>query len=819
MYEEQIFKKHKFNDNLSNIKGILEDNDTLINLFSNISNNILLPKYNLEYNIELNNILNLTNIEIDNYLDEGIIKFSPKDFFLSDKNITFQNEDNNIKKYEEIYNNYLYNENSKSNIYSKKRRNTSNLLSETSFSNNAFTINLDNISSMEPTGRVSRNQSSHDLNIYSMSTTINGKINSQLNSTIKQNKILQIGKKEGFTISASNSNSPNRINSERKGSINIPKQYKKKSISPKNKFSIHKKNSNQIIKTKKNNNINNSIKKNFNSNLNKSLGRNENRKIFHDSKKFKNKSLDRFQTNLSKDYSNIPSVDTTFTRKASSRSKDNVNNENNQELTNYFGLPHSFNKEFLTKIDKKKENKKNNGSYVKTFIKQKDYKLNNNKLNITPIQLNNKSNKRYKNQSPFKNNINSNLNLIRNNSCSINKENKNNKIKKEYKEEGVQYENIIFDSEEDNMQIPIYNHVNNLNIKKNKNGIKKNIIDYLNSEENITDDDTNLDFIQLKPKEMEIPRISIEKKNDKKQSIINVSIKKLDIESAIENNELNDLNNKIYNDVNHLYNGSFRECSKQEQNNVNITKDNDKKNNIDGKDVISTKFSFNMFSDINSNNNSTSNFNNKSNKVQPEITSENSVKFVDGINDYLKSSSILNRKLSSFNTQSSKFSSNTYGSINNNITNNNNNNIFIEQNFKNNENQIISNYIDKIEQDKENYNYMNYNNNKNYNHNTIYNNNTNYSKKTYHNKNTNNNSLFQEKNTFNFKINQENNNNNCNIFESRKNNFKPNYDKYTKRYRNSLDIDNNNIYCNAEKIKKLKDIQIVTLSSKESFNQ
>ena len=812
MYEEQEIK-HNYNENLSNLKGILEDNDILIDLFSNISNNILLPKYNLEHNMELNNILNLTNLEIDNDLDEGKLKFIPKYFFLSEKNISFQNEDNNIKKYEEIYNNYLYNENAKSNIYSKKRRNTSNLLSETSFSNNAFTINLDNISSMEPTGKVSRNQSSHDLNIYSMSTTINGKINSQLNSTIKQNKILQIGKKEGFTISASNSNSPNRINSERKGRINIPKQYKKKSISPKNKFSIHKNNNNQSINIK-NNNINNSIKKNPNLNKNKSFGRNEIRKIFHNSKEFKNKSLDRFDTNLSKDYSNIPLIETTFTRKSLTRSKENDNKENNQELTNYFGLPHSFNKEFLIKNSKKKENKKDNGSYVKAFIKQKDYKLNNNKLNITPIQLNKKSNKRYNKQSPFKNNINSNLNLSKNSSNSINKENKNNKIKKEYKEEGVQYENIIFDSEEDNIHIPIYNHVNNLNIKKNKNGFKKNIIDYLNCEGNITDDDSNLDFIQLKPKEMELPRISIDKQNDKKQSVINVSIKKLDIESAIENNELNDLNNKINNDVNHLYNGSFRECSKQEQNSVN-----DKKNIIDGKDVISTKFSFNMFSDISSNNNSTSHFNNKSNKVQPEITSENSVKFVDGINDYLKSSSILNRKLSSFNTQSSKFSSNTYGSVYNNISNNNNNNIFIENNSKNNENQMVSNYIDKIIQDKENYNYMNYNNNnnKNYNHNTIYNNNTNYSKKTYKNSNTN--SLFQEKNTFNFKIEQDNNNYNCNLIESRKNNFKSKFNKNSKRYRNSLDNENNNIYYNAEKIKKLKDTQILSISSNESFNE
>ena len=430
MYEEQEIK-HNYNENISNLKGILEENDILIDLFSNISNNILLPKYNLEHNMELNNILNLTNLEIDNYLDEGKLKFIPKYFFLSEKNISFQNEDNNIKKYEEIYNNYLYNENAKSNIYSKKRRNTSNLLSETSFSNNAFTINLDNISSMEPTGKVSRNQSSHDLNIYSMSTTINGKINSQLNSTIKQNKILQIGKKEGFTISASNSNSPNRINSERKGRINIPKQYKKKSISPKNNFFIHKNNNNKIINSKntKNNYINNSIKKISNTKINKSFGRNENRKIFHDSKKFKNKSLDRFQTNLSKDYSNLPSIDTTFTRKAS---KDNDNNENNQELTNYFGLPLSFNKEFLIKNDKKKENK-NNGSYVKTFIKQKDCKLNNKNLNITPIQLNNKKNKRYKKQSPFKNKINSNLNISRNNSSLINNKKKIVKIKKNLK--------------------------------------------------------------------------------------------------------------------------------------------------------------------------------------------------------------------------------------------------------------------------------------------------------------------------------------------------------------------------------------------------
>ena len=816
MYEERKFK-HKNNDNLSNLKKILEDNYLLIDLFSNISNDLLLPKYNFDNNIEFNNILNLTNQEIENYLNEGISEFPSKYSYLSEKNITFQNEDNNLKKYEEIYNNFLYNENyNNNNIYSKNRRNTSNLLSETSFSNNAFTINLDNISSIAPTGKISRNQSSHDLNIYSMSTTINGKINSQLNSTIKKNKILQIGKKEGFTISPSNSNSPNKINSERKGRINIPKQYKKKSISPKNNFFIHKNNNNKIINSKntKNNYINNSIKKISNTKIYKSFGRNENRKIFHDSKKFKNKSLDRFQTNLSKDYSNLPSIDTTFTRKAS---KDNDNNENNQELTNYFGLPLSFNKEFLIKNDKKKENK-NNGSYVKTFIKQKDCKLNNNNLNITPIQLNNKKNKRYKKQSPFKNKINSNLNISRNNSSLINNKNKNSKNKKEFKEEGVQYENIIFDSEEDNNHIPIYNHVNNMNIKKNKNGIKKNIIDYLNCEGNITDDETNLDFIQLKPKEMEIPRISIDKNNEKKQSIINVSIKKLDIESAIENNELNDLNNKIYNDVNHLYNGSFRECSKQEQNNVNIIKDNDKKINIDGKDVISTKFSFNMFSDISSNNNSTSNFNNKSNKVQTEITSENSVKFVDGINDYLKSSNILNRKLSSFNTQSSKFSSNTYGSINNNINNNNNNNnnnIFIENNFKKNENQIINNYIDKIEHDKENYNYMNYNNNnKNYNHHSIYNNNTNYSKKTYYNKNTNGNNLFQEKNTFNFKENYHN----YNIIESKKNNIKSNYDINTKRYRSSLDIDNNNIYCNAEKIKKLKDIQILTLSNKESSN-
>ena len=112
---------------------------------------------------------------------------------------------------------------------------------------------------------------------------------------------------------------------------------------------------------------------------------------------------------------------------------------------------------------------------------------------------------------------------------------------------------------------------------------------------------------------------------------------------------------------------------------------------------------------------------------------------------------------------------------------------------------------------------MNYNNNKNYNHNTIYNNNTNYSKKTYKNSNTN--SLFQEKNTFNFKIEQDNNNYNCNLIESRKNNFKSKFNKNSKRYRNSLDNENNNIYFNAEKIKKLKDTQILSISSNESFNE
>ena len=89
--------------------------------------------------------------------------------------------------------------------------------------------------------------------------------------------------------------------------------------------------------------------------IKKSLGRNEKRKIFHNSKEFKNKSLDRFDTNLSKDYSNIPLIETTFTRKSLTRSKENDNKENNQELTNYFGLPHSFNKEFLTKNSKRND--------------------------------------------------------------------------------------------------------------------------------------------------------------------------------------------------------------------------------------------------------------------------------------------------------------------------------------------------------------------------------------------------------------------------------------------------------------------------------
>lgn len=120
MYEERKFK-HKYNDNLSNLKKILEDNYLLIDLFSNISNDLLLPNYNFDNNIEFNNILNLTNQEIENYLNEGISEFPSKYSYLSEKNITFQNEDNNLKKYEEIYNNFLYNENyNNNNIYSKK---------------------------------------------------------------------------------------------------------------------------------------------------------------------------------------------------------------------------------------------------------------------------------------------------------------------------------------------------------------------------------------------------------------------------------------------------------------------------------------------------------------------------------------------------------------------------------------------------------------------------------------------------------------------------------------------------------------------------
>jgi hypothetical protein len=805
MYEEQEIK-HNYNENLSNLKGILEDNDILIDLFSNISNNILLPKYNLEHNMELNNILNLTNLEIDNYLDEGKLKFIPKYFFLSEKNISFQNEDNNIKKYEEIYNNYLYNENAKSNIYSKKRRNTSNLLSETSFSNNAFTINLDNISSMEPTGKVSRNQSSHDLNIYSMSTTINGKINSQLNSTIKKNKILQIGKKEGFTISASNSNSPNRINSERKGRINIPKQYKKKSISPKNKFSIHKNNNNQSINIK-NNNINNSIKKNPNLNKNKSFGRNEIRKIFHNSKEFKNKSLDRFQTILSKDYSNIPSIDPTFTKKSISHPKYNLNNKgNNQDLINYFGMPHSFNTEFLTKPDKKKRNKKEEGSYVKAFMKLRGLDVNNcnNEVNLTTIQFDNTKKKNKKMQLSFNNSLNSqNSSEIKDNGVNVSVE-KHNNIQKEYCEKGVQYENILF---ENKTLKPFYN--NNKTIIGNKNNFQFN---NLNNEGNVTDDDNNIDDIQLKPKIMEIPNESMIKKKDKNFLSITVPIKKLDIENSIDNK---DFNNKTYKGINNLYNGSFQELSKPENDNK-INKE--KKNNGEEKDNISSKFSFNMFSSVNSN--STSNFNNKIGNIQTtDIPSENSLKFVDNINDYLKykNNFIQNRRKLSSMSDFSKFSNNTYGSMRN-IINYYNNNEIQEGNNMNKINEIVQN--NSIFQRKKNNNSFV---------NDINNNNTN----NFHNfmnqqKDENeieqklsdniNSNILIESNRFPFNKIESNNINhpNNNILDS-----KDKIEIETKKITNNNDQnrnsnENKNIYSNIKKLKKLKEIQILTLSSHES---
>ena len=812
IYEEQTFK-YIYNNKLSNLKRCFENNYILVKFFSNISNNILTPKYNLENNIDMNYLLNLTNTENEKSIDEGLLDYTQKYTILTNKNISFQIEENNSKKYEDIYNSFLFNENSKSQIYTKKRRSASNLLSETSFSNNGFTMNLDNISTIHPTSKNSRNQSSNDLNIYSISTTINGKnINHPLNSNIRKIKILQIGKNEQFTLSSSKSNSPNKIKSERKGKMNIPKQYRKKSISPKNNFS--KKKTINEHKQPKNRNINinyskvNNNKINHNQKTNKISQINDiKKKELKNKNQYKNKSLDRFQTILSKDYSNIPSIEPTFTNKSISHPKYNMNNKgNNQDLINYFGMPHSFNTEFLTKPDKKKRNKKEEGSYVKAFMKLRGLDVNNcnNEVNLTTIQFDNTKKKNKKMQLSFNNSLNSeNSSEIKDNGVNVSVE-KHNNIKKEYCEKGVQYENILF---ENKTLKPFYN--NNKTIIGNKNNLQFN---NLNNEGNVTDDDNNIDDIQLKPKIMEIPNESMVKKKDKNFLSITVPIKKLDIENSIDNK---DFNNNTYKGINNLYNGSFQELSKRENDNK-INKE--KKNNGEEKDNFSSKFSFNMFSSDNSN--STSNFNNKNGKMQmADIPSENSLKFVDNINDYLKNKNNLiqnRRKLSSM-SDFSKFSNNTYGSMKN-IINYYNNNEIQEGNNMNKINEIVEN--NSIFQRKINNNSFV---------NDINNNNTNnfhylMNQKKDENEieqklsdNINNNILI-ESNSFPFNKIESNNINqsNNNIIDS-----KDKIERETKKianinYQNRNSNENKNIYSNIHKLKKLKEIQILTLTSHES---
>ncbi len=812
IYEEQTFK-YIYNNKLSNLRRCFENNYILVKFFSNISNNILLPKYNLENNIDMNYLLNLTNTENEKSIDEGLLDYTQKYTIITNKNISFQIEENNSKKYEDIYNSFLFNENSKSQIYTKKRRSASNLLSETSFSNNGFTMNLDNISTIHPTSKNSRNQSSNDLNIYSMSNTINGKnINHPLNSNIRKIKILQIGKNEQFTLSGSRNNSPNKIKSERKGKMNIPKQYRKKSISPKNNFSKNK--TINEHKQSKNRNINinyskvNNNKINHNQKTNKISQINDiKKKELKNKNQYKNKSLDIFQTILSKDYSNIPSIDPTFTKKSISHPKYNMNNKgNNQDLINYFGMPHSFNTEFLTKPDKKKRNKKEEGSYVKAFMKLRGLDVNNcnNEVNLTTIQFDNTKKKNKKMQLSFNNSLNSqNSSEIKDNGVNVSVE-KHNNIQKEYCEKGVQYENILF---ENKTLKPFYN--NNKTIIGNKNNLQFN---NLNNEGNVTDDDNNIDDIQLKPKIMEIPNESMIKKKDKNFLSITVPIKKLDIENSIDNK---DFNNKTYKGINNLYNGSFQELSKPENDNK-INKE--KKNNGEEKDNISSKFSFNMFSSVNSN--STSNFNNKIGNMQTtDIPSENSLKFVDNINDYLKykNNFIQNRRKLSSMSDFSKFSNNTYGSMRN-IINYYNNNEIQEGNNMNKINEIVQN--NSIFQRKKNNNSFV---------NDINNNNTN----NFHNfmnqqKDENeieqklsdniNSKILIESNRFPFNKIESNNINhpNNNILDS-----KDKIEIETKKITNNNDQnrnsnENKNIYSNINKLKKLKEIQILTLSSHES---
>ena len=101
IYEEQTFK-YIYNNKLSNLRRCFENNYILVKFFSNISNNILTPKYNLENNIDMNYLLNLTNTENEKSIDEGLLDYTQKYTIITNKNISFQIEENNSKKYEDI---------------------------------------------------------------------------------------------------------------------------------------------------------------------------------------------------------------------------------------------------------------------------------------------------------------------------------------------------------------------------------------------------------------------------------------------------------------------------------------------------------------------------------------------------------------------------------------------------------------------------------------------------------------------------------------------------------------------------------------------
>ena len=230
--------------NISNLSFNLKDNLNLIPFVSNTINKVLIDCLNKSTSL---NIFypNSFPIDNDNELSNQQIKFAQMIGDLKDKNIQ-SNMENKYSPEEEV----LYNNLFQKTIYKEQGNNDS-----------TFNISLENISSINESGKSSRNETSLDISQISVNLT---KPIINTNNNNKQKKVFKIGKKEDFQISLSkeknkpysrpesqnNSSTNQQINlsvqvnsnlkKRNKKEINIPKQIHKKSISPKQKKTINK---------------------------------------------------------------------------------------------------------------------------------------------------------------------------------------------------------------------------------------------------------------------------------------------------------------------------------------------------------------------------------------------------------------------------------------------------------------------------------------------------------------------------------------------------------------------------------------------------